>query len=675
VIEYLRGSEASDSDYDMIAGGKGNAPIPASKSCSIRFMPATIPNLLNGNSLYTLLAPSGDYYAREREANRLGGNQLIISSQQEQDFIFSKYGDLTEGIALGISDLETEGVWKNSDNTLANYTNWQRGEPNNYSRAEHVGIMITRTYFYPWEYGWSRGKWQDMGNGVSSSYEYTSEGKYKGITLAEIPVKISTYESTSAAEGGICQTIFAFQAGNVTDLLNGTKIYWKASGIDLQDLTAGSLTGSEIINDGKIGIQHSLKIDSDIGEQFQIAIFSDPQMSQQIGATYSTTVQEAPSPKYNILTSAAEVKEGLSLTAQINTSNVLSGSQIFYTLSGGGINSNDFSSGSLAGSGSIGPDGKFSFSHTFANDLTTEGAENLEIKLFTDSAWTNQVASTTVVIQDTSITPIPTYSFNTSSSSVREGDSFSSTVSTSNLPAGTTVYYSLKGAGITAADFSSGSLAGSGSIGPDGRFSFSHTLASDLTTEGIEDLEIKLFTDSARTNQVATTTIAIQDTSTKPQPVYGLSTSRSIVNEGDFVATTVSTTGIEDGTNLYFIVSGTGISENDFARVEINPRIVIAPARVGYVPPKENPIKDYGTVMSGKLFIRHFVENDYKTEGTENLEIKLFTDSARTNQVATTTVAIQDTSTTPIPTYSINTSSSSVREGESFSTSPSQARV
>jgi len=334
-------------------------------------------------------------------------------------------------------------------------------------------------------------------------------------------------------------------------------------------------------------------------------------------------------PTYSLTPSLTTINEGFTLTNTVTTTNLAAGTTLYYALSGNGITAADFSSGSLTGSGSIGPDGKFSFSHTLANDLTTEGNENLEIKLFADSARINQVATTTIAIQDTSTTPIPTYSFNTSSSSVREGDSFSTTVITTNLPAGTTLYYALKGAGITAADFSSGSLTGSGSIGPDGKFSFSHTLANDLTTEGNENLEIKLFTDSARINQVATATIAIQDTSTTPIPTYSFNTSSSSVREGDSFSTTVSTTNLPAGTTLYYALKGAGITAADFSSGSLTGSGSIGP--------------------DGRFSFSHTLANDLTTEGQESIELLLYTDSLLTNQVARSSLTIQDSSLTPAP--------------------------
>ena len=106
------------------------------------------------------------------------------------------------------------------------------------------------------------------------------------------------------------------------------------------------------------------------------------------------------------------------------------------------------------------------------------------------------------------------YTLAPSTSSINEGSTLTTTVTTTNVTSGTTLYYSLSGIGITVADFSSGSLAGSGIVASNGSFSFSHTFSNDLTTEGSETLNIKLFTDSARTIQVgAIASVNIADTS------------------------------------------------------------------------------------------------------------------------------------------------------------------
>jgi len=110
--------------------------------------------------------------------------------------------------------------------------------------------------------------------------------------------------------------------------------------------------------------------------------------------------------------------------------------------------------------------------------------------------------------------PAPTYTFTPSSATINEGAVLTSTVTTTNLATGTKLYYALSGTGITTADFSTGALTGEGTTDSAGKFSFTHTLANDLATEGAETVEIKLFSDVARKVQVGSTaSVSIVDTS------------------------------------------------------------------------------------------------------------------------------------------------------------------
>ena len=111
----------------------------------------------------------------------------------------------------------------------------------------------------------------------------------------------------------------------------------------------------------------------------------------------------------------------------------------------------------------------------------------------------------------------PTYTLTPSSPTINEGATLTTTVATTNIASGTTLYYSLSGTGITITDFSTGALTGSGTVGIDGKFSFSHTLANDLTTEGAETIELKLFSDEARTTQIGSNaSVNVADTSREP---------------------------------------------------------------------------------------------------------------------------------------------------------------
>ena len=215
-------------------------------------------------------------------------------------------------------------------------------------------------------------------------------------------------------------------------------------------------------------------------------------------STLTAPVEQA-LPTYYITPSSYNMSEGSGLTTSVKVTNISAETTLYYSLTGNGITSQDFYYGSLTGSFKIYPPlESTSFSHTPASDLTTEGPETLEIKIFSDAARTIQVGSTvSVLINDTSPTPT-TYTLTHSTLKINEGLTLTSFVSTKNVAAGTTLYYSLSGGGITASDFSSGALTGSGIVGTDGKFSISHTLANDLTTEGTESINFALFSDAVR---------------------------------------------------------------------------------------------------------------------------------------------------------------------------------
>ena len=229
----------------------------------------------------------------------------------------------------------------------------------------------------------------------------------------------------------------------------------------------------------------------------------------------SADATPSPLPSYILTESALTINEGQSFTTTVSTTGVASGTVLYWSISGVGIDSGDFSAGALTGSGVVGADGQFTFTHTAANDLKTEGDETVQIRLFSDPNRRSQVGSTaTVLIKDTSVGAIQTYGLSESATTINEGQSFVSTVSTTGLAAGTTLYWSVSGTGIDSTDFSAGALTGSGQVGADGKFTFSHTAANDLKTEGDETAQIRLFSDVNRTKQVgATASVVIKDTS------------------------------------------------------------------------------------------------------------------------------------------------------------------
>jgi len=97
------------------------------------------------------------------------------------------------------------------------------------------------------------------------------------------------------------------------------------------------------------------------------------------------------------------------------------------------------------------------------------------------------------------------YSFSSSAPVVYEGGALALGISSTNVAPGTHVYWSFSGTGITSADFNDGILSGINTLGADGGAGFTKTIAADSLVEGDEGLEVKFFSDSARTQQLGST--------------------------------------------------------------------------------------------------------------------------------------------------------------------------
>ncbi|KZR63595.1 hypothetical protein [Prochlorococcus marinus] len=218
---------------------------------------------------------------------------------------------------------------------------------------------------------------------------------------------------------------------------------------------------------------------------------------------------------YTLTNSSDQVDEGEFLTTSVSTNIVQADTSFFWSVSGENITADDFEIGSLEGEAEFNTNGNFYFEHLIANDLLTENNEDIEIKLFRDSGRTAQLGNTaTATIFDTSFSP-PTYTLTTSANQANEGQVLTTTVSTDYVGEdNASFFWGLSGKNITAADFAIGSLTGDSKFDANGNFSIQHSIANDGRTEGNENLEIRLFRDSGRSDQVGNTAnVVIKDTS------------------------------------------------------------------------------------------------------------------------------------------------------------------
>lgn len=104
--------------------------------------------------------------------------------------------------------------------------------------------------------------------------------------------------------------------------------------------------------------------------------------------------------------------------------------------------------------------------------------------------------------------PVPTYVVNTSPTAATENTVITTTITTANVSNGTTLYWQMSGTGIVAAFFTSGSLTGSTTVTANSA-SFTQTLAASLPGPGPYTLSVDIYSDSARSIQVGTTSLVI----------------------------------------------------------------------------------------------------------------------------------------------------------------------
>ena len=443
-----------------------------------------------------------------------------------------------------------------------------------------------------------------------------------------------------------------------TNVSNGTTLYWSFSGtnINSSDFSSGSLTGSGSISNDSFNFTHVVANDTTTEgtETIQIKVFTDAARQIQVATKNVIIADTSVSAAYAISPSTTSVNEGSPLNYGVGTSNVADGTTLYWSLSGSGITAGDFSPSGLTGSGSIN-NNAFTVTRTLVADSTTEGNEVITFKLYTDSGRTNEVASnSSVTIQDTSTTPTtPSYALSVTPTTVNEGDTFTSTVTTTNVAQGTNIWYSAMGANIDANDYSSGYQANFGTVGFDGTFQFSHTLANDVTTEGTETIAVKLFTNAGYTQQVGSTVnVTVNDTSLSAQ-VWNLSCSPTSVNEGNTFTSTVTTSNVPNGSNFYYELSGTNITVDDFETGGSNPSLAGS-----------------ASISNNTAQFTHTVKSDSATEGAETVAVKIFANPGRTVQLGSTVnVTINDTSTTPsTPTYVLTPDKTVYNEGETMTT-------
>lgn len=471
---------------------------------------------------------------------------------------------------------------------------------------------------------------------ATSNIVYVSD-----TSLTPIPT-YSIIESASSVNEGQSVTYNVY----TSNVDNGTVLYWTNSGTSTtSDFSGGTNSGNFTINanTGSFSVT-TLEDYTTEGSETIIINLRTGSISGNVVATANTVTINDTSltqiPTYAVVPTSTLISEGQAVTFNITTSNVASGTTLYWT-NNGSTNSSDFTEGVNNGSVQI-ISGSGSVTFTLVEDYTTEGPENIIFNLRTNSISGTIVATaSTVTVSDTSITLIPTYEVIPTTTSVNEGSNVTFNVNTSNVFNNTTLYWTNSGT-TTGPDFSGGNNSGSFTIrGNTGNVTLS--LVADQTTEGPETIIFRVRTGSTSGSIVATAdTVTVNDTSLTLIPIYEVTPNVTTLNEGQSVRFTVNTANVPNGNVVYWTNAGTtGIG--DFI---------------------EGVNSGSFTISSNTGSVTLTSRNDLITEGDETIIIQIRNNSISGPIVATSsTVTIIDTSLSQ-PSYSLSANTASVSEGE-----------
>ena len=465
-----------------------------------------------------------------------------------------------------------------------------------------------------------------------------------------------------------------------TNLSNGNTVPYSISGVSSADIGGTSLTGNFTVNNNTALLDLAITADlaTEGTETLTLRLTSAPSNpSVPINVVDSSVAPPVPVATYELTNAVYGSTPATTTTVNEGTVNVifylsinnggnLWGTEVPYTITGTGITGRDIGSST----DTVLTQGKFQIPATpqanpvatvgfnIAADEVTEGTETMTLTL------NGKNVSSSVIINDTSTTPVlpPTYSLSSTQTSTggatREVAEFATgagayitfTLLTTNVVPGTSIPFTITG--IQQADVTSTGLtwnnASSTFTGtfvmaqPDPseslpnntqRSSIRVDIVADTLTEGTEIATLSL------TNGQASIAINILDTSLSPLPAYTLTPAASSVNEGSSLTFTAGGTNIVNGTYYWTVVGGGSFSQADFG------------TSAGSLTITNN---------SGTFSVP--IVADLITEGAETFTVSLRTGSITGPVVATSSaVTINDSSTTPIITGSATITAANTR--------------
>lgn len=266
-------------------------------------------------------------------------------------------------------------------------------------------------------------------------------------------------------------------------------------------LNPSSGTHQLLFADGQINLRN-----------FEYLLFSDKAFAISPGSAARRAIHWLPDsgfvPKTYNLVGNSSTAEGDAYQVELQTTGVANGATLYWRIAHGTTNADDFEPNNTQGSATI-QSGRAEINLQVKADASTEGSQSATLEVYTDSSFTNRVASKNFVINDTSISA--SYSV-TAPPSVNESSTYIATLNSTNSLSNQVVYWKVINGTTNSADFTS-PLQGSATLAQ-GSAQATIDIAADLATEGPQSATIRFYSDANFTSEIASKPFTINDTST-----------------------------------------------------------------------------------------------------------------------------------------------------------------